>query len=47
MTERTSFQAPSTVVDAYDSGTKSHSALVAALLVTETRCRNVWRPPAR
>src|SRR2546430_1801329 len=22
-------------------------ALVAALLVTETRCRNVWRPPAR
>src|SRR5207244_10780868 len=22
-------------------------ALVAALLVTETRCRNVWGPPAR
>ncbi|HKC83471.1 MAG TPA: PAS domain-containing protein, partial [bacterium] len=33
MTERTSFQDPSTVVDAYDSGTKSHSALVADIII--------------
>ncbi len=33
MTKRTSFQDPSPVVDAYDSGTKSHSALVADIII--------------
>src|SRR5207247_1466520 len=33
VTKRTSFQDPSPVVDAYDSGTKSHSALVADIII--------------